>query len=192
MHKAQQRVAVGNLQHVITVPQRRIRSDQRESLLDSRPIFHVGLGIVEWIRFLKEVAGRTKTELCDDVVVVLRTVRPSRGGPRHAHILAFEIAVELFAEMHVTDQLGAGVSCGLIHGEDALGCHLRTRGVGAICRGKIELLQFVCGFVCVGDARFRQWRIRPALQPVISVEKRLPVSDKMKMKQHGFHATLTV
>ena len=44
---------------------------------------------------------------------------------------------------------GAGVSCGLIHVEDALGCHLRTRGVGAICRGKIELLQFVCGFVCV-------------------------------------------
>lgn len=84
------------------------------------------------------------------------------------------------------------MSCGLIHVEDALGCHLRTRGVGAICRGKIELLQFVCGFVCVGDARFRQWRIRPALQPVISVEKRLPVSDKMKMKQHGFHATLTV
>ena len=147
---------------------------------------------MERISLFEEVTRRTKAVLFNDVIVVLRTVGASSGGPCHTHILAFEIAVELFAEMHVTDQLGAGVSCGLIHVEDALGCHLRTRGVGAICRGEIKLLQFVCGFVCVGDAGFRQWRIRPALQPVISVEKRLPVSDKMKMKQHGFHATLTV
>ena len=79
-----------------------------------------------------------------------------------------------------------------VHIENTLGSHLRTRGVGAICRGKIEILQFVCGFVCVGDAGFRQWRIRPTLQPVISVEKRLPMSDEMKMKQHRLHVTLTV
>ena len=53
-------------------------------------------------------------------------------------------------------------------------------------------------YVISNQKRFRSKRekpvsyLRPALQPVISVEKRLPMSDKMKMKQHGFHATLTV
>ena len=163
MHKAQQRVAVGNLQHIIAIFQHGIGRDQSKTGLDPRPILGIGFGVVERIGLFEEVTRRTKAVLFNDVIVVLRTVGASSGGPCHTHILAFEIAVELFTEMHVAHQLRANMPGRLVRIENTLGGHLRTRGVGAICRGKIEILQFVCGFVCVGDAGFRQWRIRPAL-----------------------------
>ena len=81
MHKAQQRVAVGNLQHIIAIFQHGIGRDQSKTGLDPRPILGIGFGVVERIGLFEEVTRRTKAVLFNDVIVVLRTVGASSGGP---------------------------------------------------------------------------------------------------------------
>ena len=81
------------------------------------------------------------------------------------------------------------MSCGFVRIEDPLCRHLGACGVGAVCRGELNVPEFGGGLVRIGKSRISQRGIRPSLESVISVEERLSVTDQMKMKQHGFHGT---
>ena len=141
---------------------------------------------MERIGLFQKVTGGRKAEFRHDVIVVLGPVRPAGSSPCDAHVLSLEISIELFAQMHVADQRRTDMPCQLIHVENALRGYLGARGVGTIGGGEIVIAQLGCGLVGIGDAGLRQWRIRPPLQTVVSIEERLSVTDEMEMKQHAF------
>ena len=189
MTKAEQRVAVADLQHIVTVLQIGIGSNQCESSRHTLPILRIGFGVMERVRILQPIACSRKTIPAHDLVVGLHAVRPSRRIPCLAHVDALEVPVELLAKMHVTDQRRTRIAGLLIDVENTLGGHLGTCGVGTVGRGERHALKPLPRLDGVSQTGFGQRRIRPALQLVIPIKERLPMANQMQVKNHASHAT---
>ena len=83
MHKTEQRVAVGNLQHVIPVTQIRILRNKTISSGDTFPIFPIGFSIMERVSLFEEITCCCKPIPVNDGVVRSNTMRSTRRPSCH-------------------------------------------------------------------------------------------------------------